>query len=147
MMNETHATRLVNVADALRDAHAEEWHFDMANYGYHQSYVAYTNRKQYDGLVEKGCGTPSCAIGHYAVRNDLQDKFMLTQWGSLHVITENTHRCRLGREIESHFGITHEEEAELFETSGCGNAETALEAAEYIEDFVERKGFDIVEDN
>jgi len=89
----------------------------------------------------RNCGTPCCALGHYAVRHDLQSVFSLNKFGYLRRVK--------GREdgvsgindhaILKHFGITDEQSQELFRGErGCGGALTAIAAAEYIEAFVER---------
>ena len=98
------------------------------------------------------CGTPACALGHYAARRDLQSAFYLDEAGSLHscrghdLVYVDTH----GVEIADHFGITPEDVCVLFEAKqwdieedtwattggGCGGAKTAIEAAEFIERWV-----------
>jgi hypothetical protein len=106
--------RLLNVAKALRESPNPDL-FTMARYGF-------------------DCGTPACALGHYAARPDLQDFFKLKQNGML-VLTEND-EVPYGEDEMEHFGIDEKQAAELFGTEGCGNAQTPIEAAEYIEQFV-----------
>jgi hypothetical protein len=110
--------RLLNVAKALRES-PKPRAFKMADF--------------------HSCGTPHCAIGHYAARRDLQQFFQLSRkhwspmvgvWGATHV------PCEIWPHYEAHFGITHQQAGELFSYYGCGRAETAIAAAEYIERFV-----------
>lgn len=92
------------------------------------------------------CGTPGCALGHYAFREDLQSEFMLradiTCIGAvLYKDVAGPHRLYFSdRRFKQYFGLWNIEEAdELFRDDGCGNAKTPLEAADYIESFVARK--------
>jgi hypothetical protein len=107
--------RLLNVAKALRESPSPSV-FTMMKYGH-------------------GCGTPACALGHYAVRGDLQDVFALTESGSLVMAKDHLDYYTLSPTLQ-HFGITREQEDELFGCHGCGNAQTPNEAADYIERFV-----------
>jgi len=78
------------------------------------------------------CGTPACALGHYAARGDLQDAFRLDNRGFLvHLGDETPYEMEL-----RHFAIDGDQEDELFSAMGCGDAKTTIEAAEYIERFV-----------
>jgi hypothetical protein len=82
------------------------------------------------------CGTPACALGHYAARRDLQRSFKLDDRG-----VKTSAGARLGspaeeRPIHDHFGITPEQADELFGMSGCDAAETPIQAARYIERFI-----------
>ncbi len=105
--------RLLNVAKALRESKNPD-KFDMTLYGWH-------------------CGTPACAMGHYAARRDLQSDFVLTPTGSL----KNNAGIYVGAfEIGHHFQISLRQEDELFGCRGCGGACTAIDAAEFIEQFV-----------
>jgi hypothetical protein len=107
--------RLLNVARCLRESPNPE-QFTMDNYG-------------------ADCGTPFCAIGHYAARSDLQDSFRLSEDGYL-----ETARGAATFYDESvvldHFGISMDHAERLFGPGGCGHAKTAEEAAQYIERFV-----------
>lgn len=124
-----HTQRLLNVARALRES-PNPHRFTMATYG--------------------GCGTPACALGHYAFRTDLQDVFAFTAKRDRfvigdEVIVENGRvlvgdgliSCN-GSRITEHFGITHQQATELFHQMGCGDARRATDAADYIEAFVAR---------
>ena len=107
--------RLLNVARALRES-KEPDEFTMAYYGL-------------------GCGTPACALGHYAVRSDLQDEFALDKEGDL-IDRDGDPVAYADPSVRMHFGITAEQAGDLFSACGCGFAETALEAAEYIERWI-----------
>lgn len=95
------------------------------------------------------CGTPACAIGHYAYRTPA--RWGWSTWGDLMLapdaaslplvfdISRNTEVHGAWRQVMHEFCISIEEVRELFETRGCGNAQTAKEAALYIRGFVARK--------
>lgn len=95
------------------------------------------------------CGTPGCALGHYAARRDLQDEFSLATSDGVNcpledsIETDEHGRIRVGAGLSccaqavcDHFGISKDEAHELFSGSGCGMAATAKAAAEYIRTFV-----------
>lgn len=111
--------RLLNVARALRESKNPD-KFTMSQ-------------------LTNACGTPACALGHYAARRDLQDYYYIDADGEFQCPADDT----TGPEEDSdalHFGITADQSQELFGSHGCGNAKTAIEAAEYIEAFVAREG-------
>ena len=119
--------RLLNVARALRES-IKPKDFTME---------CYINE----------CGTPACALGHYAFRSDLQTEFKLV------IITDESsqyydieHKNDEGYslnfddpEVLEHFAITDGDSWNLFSADGCGYANTALEAALYIENFVKER--------
>ena len=151
-MNEMQASRLIHVADALRDAHADKWNFNMDTYGYDKAMSSGLRdlrgipKSQHDWAIEHNCGTPACAIGHYAVRDDLQEAFSLDTKGNL-LSTETGFQIAHDQQVVmNHFGCSYDEISSLFDGDGCGSAATALEAAVYIERFVQDKGFEIVKD-
>lgn len=109
--------RLLNVARACRETKFPD-RFNMGTY----SWI---------------CGTPACAIGNYAARADLQDEFTLDRLGNLN---RNDGDYYGSSSLEEHFGVGRDAAYELFGSRGCGNAKTAIEAAEYIEAFVARGG-------
>lgn len=121
------AERLLNVAKALRESPNPE-NFDMVV------------------VVEESCGTPGCAFGHYAARADLQDAFRVEQrreLGGFAVIKAvDGMYCPYDHPVVAeHFGLSKMDLEELFCGAGCGDAQTPIEAAEYIEKFVrERQG-------
>lgn len=128
-MNTQQANRLLNVARACRESeHADK--FSMEEYAH-------------------PCGTPGCALGNYAMRQDLQKTFGLTtspihgrpwlMWKSISLVYFDSLK------VMDHFGLIDGEAWELFSLAGCNNAQTPEEAADYIEQFVRDKGFDVVE--
>jgi len=125
-----HAKRLLNVARALRES-PQPAAFTMGDYCYgrHDDYP---------------CGTPACAVGHYAARRDLQGLFRLSS-GTLQILKDRrtyvwVNFCdEVDEKAERHFGINSDEWTELFSYAGCDNAQTPEEAAAFIERFVARK--------
>lgn len=115
--------RLLNVAKALRESKRPE-KFTMRRY-------------------VNVCGTPACAFGHYAAREDLQDEFSInTKEDPCRFSDEGVHERHNGHQIMfdheivcEHFGSSYEELAVFFEYNGCGNAKTAEAAAEFIENW------------
>jgi len=108
--------RLLSVARALRES-PEPGSFSMSWY-------------------VTDCGTPMCALGHYASRPDLQD-FLSLKKGSRYL--------RVGKgllggiddpRLLRHFGLRDAQSRELFNPRGCGDARTTTQAADYIERFV-----------
>ena len=122
-MNHTQAQRLLNVATALRESVTPE-DFTMLRYG-------------------NPCGTPACALGHYASRRDLQKTFRLEiKRRSDVVLDEDGHALWYDHSsIQDHFGIDQAEAEYLFSGGGCGGAETTDQAATYIERFLEDRGW------
>lgn len=128
--------RLLNVARALRESPAPE-KFTMGSYLH-------------------TCGTPACALGHYAARRDLQSIFkpFKGKWAGFVSLVEPRYEIDPDgdnyfsahdvdydeKEVLEHFEIDDEQARELFSGEGCGGARTAFEAAEYIENFVAREG-------
>lgn len=114
-MNKKQAKRLLNVAKALREGVPEE--FSMYGYG--------------------ECGTPMCALGHYADRKDLQKTFKLKRNGGLALAKKRGYKVSYASiEIQDHFGLDWDGALELFATSGCDYARNNVAAAKYIEQFV-----------
>lgn len=105
--------RLLNVAKACRESRDPH---------------AFTMQR----FVWDHCGTPACAVGHYAARRDLQRCFTLAelQLGRLHYYSVR---------VLNHFGITKHEAMCLFGEFGCDRAKTVTEAAEFIESFVAKR--------
>lgn len=133
-MNAVQRKRLLNVAKALRES-PEPKAFTMG------------------AFCDYFCGTPACALGHYASRRDLQRVLRVQQVAEYY--NEETGKSEpwfemcnnegyiTGYDDEAavlgHFGITVEESDELFGSEGCGDAQTPKQAARYIERFVARK--------
>jgi len=117
--------RLLNVAKALRES-ANPNDFHMTDY-------------------VNDCGTPACALGHYAFRTDLQKLCVIkVREDDYFSVEYRVHDDERGYDrldyddppLLEHFGISAEEALELFGGEGCGNAKTPIEAADYIEHFV-----------
>lgn len=117
-----HKQRLLNVARALRESPDPDA-FDMTCYAH-------------------PCGTPACALGHYAARPDLQSAFRLDEEWMVPVLapaSDGKYDIALqDPEVRLHFGLDITECCELFGRDGCGSAKSAVEAAEYIEAFCRR---------
>lgn len=96
------------------------------------------------------CGTPACALGQYASRTDIQDAFRLDlskKWeASSGVVHNGINVCWSNQTISDHFGISEDETAELFDADGCGNAQTADEAAHYVEEFIKHKRLEALDE-
>lgn len=116
--------RLLNVSRALRESPAPE-HFNMSIYVHE-------------------CGTPACALGHYGLRQDLQSLLVYAPDKPYGKDLRSAETRQLvsyqDYEVLEHFGITYDQSEELFDSDGCGNAQTAIEAAQYLEEFVARDG-------
>lgn len=101
------------------------------------------------------CGTPHCAFGHYVARRDLQQTFQFPTGEFADQLYEETHAnlfnlILLGawgatrpvfhwrRAIMDHFGLNDNQTELLFGPTGCNDAETVIQAAEYIERYVSR---------
>ena len=81
------------------------------------------------------CGTPACALGHYAARRDVQHTFVLDRDGDVMI----GQACvDFDNHIPVHFGITGVQAKELFDSDGCDRARTPTQAANYIERFIKR---------
>lgn len=111
--------RLLNVAKALRESPAPE-KFTMRWY-----------------TVTNECGTPACALGHYAARRDLQNTLRLSESGAVEFAKDGAMMAGIDdHRLLRHFGITASESGQLFSPGGCGCATSPDQAAEYIETFV-----------
>lgn len=86
------------------------------------------------------CGTPSCVLGIYAAREDLQKQFYLVK-GKDAVFSKFDHEIiyYADKEIQDHFGISEQDAEELFSGSGCNYAKTAFQALRYLKNFLETK--------
>ena len=112
--------RLLNVARALREAPRPE--------------------QFYMGAFARPCGSPACALGHYAARTDMDQPFSLGADSCLWFEGRWVSSLALfNRLIPEHFGITSREADQLFYGDGCGRAQTPEQAIAYIENFVEKK--------
>lgn len=120
----THATgmrRLLKLADILFTADAQ--HRKSKEPTYDQT------RLRHD------CGTPACALGHWASNNRRR-----WEWEEGHYpVLRHESTGETWFDATKEFAITYEEADELFEMNGCGRATTGKEAARYIRGFVKRK--------
>lgn len=120
-----HKERLLNVAKALRES-PNPAKFSMGDY------------------ASPDCGTPMCAIGHYAARQDLQSFLVLNNKRRAHRFASpvfyaddpNKEVAYDSARLRQHFGICTDDAEFLFGPEGCDHAQTPIEAAEYIEHFV-----------
>lgn len=152
MLTKVQEKRLLNVARALRDAAKARKKFDMEKYVFGDENALESKfdqgRFKYCNTEENFCGTPACALGHYAARTDLQrllkivvvkDNWYGVSYAAMGMYgVKNSNWCQQN-EVEHHFGISTDEFIELFDYNGCGGAKTPLQAAKYIEKFVKRK--------
>lgn len=128
-MGKIHLKRLRNLVRVLREAHENEKlrrDFTMERFGFYNPHGK--------------CGTPACAFGHYAVRRDVQRTFKMDWRGIVFAAGRLAipEPADFAQDIAPHFGISSEECNELFENDGCGKAQTPAQAANYIEQFIER---------
>lgn len=102
---------------------------------------------EYDqGLYYHDCGTPSCALGHWATANP--ERWIALDpdpWGGSRArpILKGVDRDRQDSARKSamlEFSLTREEAEELFDKYGCGGAGTNVTLAViYLRQFVERQ--------
>jgi hypothetical protein len=136
--------RLKVLRKVLRDASRNPYFntiFTMKQYGYESPYT-------HDPALEENihlntCGTPACAMGHYAARRDLQRSFWLDPDGEMKLAgrggsikNNDSFEESCGDDYAKHFSITERQADMLFGGEGCGNAETPKEAADYISSFI-----------
>jgi len=78
------------------------------------------------GAYMKPCGSPACALGHYALRTDLQDYLVAVRGPLGGAIKYKYNGGVVGYEgyesprLQAHFNITYDEANELFAPNGCG---------------------------
>ncbi len=134
MINELQTQRLLDVATALRETpKALGQIFSMRKFGYGQEDCMLPDDVSH--LTPESCGSPACALGHYAVRRDMQHKFKLSRFGQL---TNNKGVTISFNDdaILDHFGLDLDEAYRLFSAEGCMQAKTPIQAARYIERFL-----------
>lgn len=92
------------------------------------------------GRYVHDCGTPACALGHFAARRDLQRPFKILPNGSPGPKAEARYRgdWNLLGEAGAYFGLDQDQMYELFNIDGCNYAKTPAQAARYIERFIKR---------
>lgn len=123
-MNAIHLKRLSQVAVALEDASRYQFFvkiFTMKKWGYESDPV--------------NCGTPACAIGHFAVRTDLQKSFELRG----DTLFYKGRDVGTPAEFRRYFGLSYGEAKLLFSVSGCDKAQTPRQAAKFIRKFIAKK--------
>lgn len=82
------------------------------------------------------CGTPACAIGHWAAHERSRWVFKRGDGVRLKASNNMISVPNLMQDAATDFAITQLQAIELFENEGCGNARTAHQAALYIRKFV-----------
>lgn len=90
------------------------------------------------------CGTPSCVLGHYAARRDLQHTFNI--YIGLSGLYSNNDSSLTGvdtRTTQDHFGINRDEAWELFGSSGRGDAVTPKQVIAYVKRFLGHRGITV----
>lgn len=135
--------RLRVVAVALRDAAKDKLlapRFSMNTYGFPADEID-SDEKLLGGA--EPCGTPACALGHFAVRDDLQPFLKLDRLGNLVYARKSKGRSLSAdfsdARVKRYFGITCTESEDLFDSFGCNNATTPGYAALFIERFCNKK--------
>lgn len=141
--------RLERLAGILEDAHKRYKRIGaILDTDYDEFDAATSAPAEIEGydqnLVGHACGTPACAIGHYAVNTPR--RWSWTKHGDINVALDFdgdwtdqvAHEfCLAQDDDETSFGES--EVNEIFGDRGCDNAKTALEAAKYIRKFVAKK--------
>ena len=122
------APRLLELADILERAtkyRQDRWFHAWGEFS------GYTNR----GYLKHECGTPACALGHWAAAN--KDRWVSVDGSPVLRDLSSMHPADSTAED---FCINEREHAELFGVNGCGDAcDDGKKAAEYIREFVRRK--------
>ena len=150
-LTQRQAARLLNVAKALREyEHPERFTMKLYLHGDQFSGINSEFGPKMPQATEDWCGTPGCALGTFSSRPDLQRLLVVKRY------TRKTDQHEKGQpymalrdggaaacfdtyELMEYFGISYDEAQELFNFSGCGNAKTPIEAAKYIERFVDER--------
>ncbi|MDJ0764830.1 MAG: hypothetical protein QNJ97_17750 [Myxococcota bacterium] len=129
-----HVERLMNVARALREAKntPKADNFTMTYFGFESEDLD-------EEGIPHGCGTPCCAIGFYAVREDLQDLLRLNADGDLEYQPGHTITGDLWEALSEHFDISDDDVEMLFDSDGCGMAGDNIDQAiAFIENFASK---------
>lgn len=128
---ETGLARLEELADILDAADAE--HVRRGEQPYNQD------------LYTWPCGTPACALGHWAAANSDRWVFLSVRLSTtLPVLREfswNFSSAMVAWDVGAYpeFGISRAEANMLFGTGGCGEARSGRDAARYIRGFAAAK--------
>jgi hypothetical protein len=83
------------------------------------------------------CGTPACALGHYAAATKARFKIDRLSETVFYKGNSLYHEAQVAID---EFGVSRGEGYALFSFEGMGGAKTAKQAAKYIRSFVKRKG-------
>lgn len=134
-MNKIQAKRLLNVAKALRESAQPEL-FTMQMFVWGEP-----------GGADEFCGTPACALGHFAARRDLQkllkiqvsDDDKKDEYACVRYVSCGSRTFFDDEILREYFGIDYNENNQLFSVDGCNKAKTPKAAADYIEKFVKTK--------
>lgn len=146
-MNKRQAQRLLRVAKALRESPVPEA-FDMEGFLHGDGFIDSAE----EAAEKNWCGTPACALGHYAARLDLQ-RLLQIKFKNKNVWNEKLRKYQLiptpyvkfagtnneisfDHELQNYFGVDNDQLCALFGGEGCGGAKTVKAAATYIERFV-----------
>jgi hypothetical protein len=81
-------------------------------------------------------GIPTCPLGLYASRTDLQKLLFLNETGNLCTTGEKWEIEWDDEKISDHFGLSEAQVEILFGREGCGQADTPEQAAAFIEGFI-----------
>lgn len=116
--------RLLQLADILDIA--DEGHIERQEPTYRQNIFAHA------------CGTPSCALGHWAATNT--DRWHFGQRDEFpELYLKSDPYLPLYKAAQNEFCLSSGEEAQLFGCNGCRHATTAKQAAKYIREFVAKR--------
>lgn len=122
--------RMNNLVTALQEASKQPLLcalFDMGKWGHD------VTKK-----IAHPCGTPACSMGHYAAREDLQNRFRLNSRGTI-CLRNNREVENITAEICNHFDIDNYQAEELFGSIGCGDASSLRDATKYVKKFIKRE--------
>lgn len=97
----------------------------------------YTQRMYRDPEGEQGCGTPACALGHWAYHN--RDRWVWEGFDGPWLPECMGTFSPACTSAMQEFDLTACQFLELFGVHGCNRAQTARDAAEYIRAFVTRR--------
>lgn len=144
-MNKIQEKRLLKVAKALRKSkQPQKFAMDKFVWGEMDRLPMGADREQELNF----CGTPACALGHYAARKDQRFLKIVvdqpyvdneTPVASVKYFRNGDRISYVDERIQEYFGIDYVETELLFGPEGCGEATDAIEAAKYIEQFVKDK--------
>lgn len=117
-------SRLMELADILDEADEQHWARGEPLYD--------------QGSWLHPCGTPACALGHWAAANtDRWTTHILWKPLLTSVAAGVWHSSIDCAQVD--FCLDYDEASELFGGIGCGHAKTGKQAAAYIRAFVARK--------